>query len=130
MKVRVDFFPMTDASVLTYITLQFDNKDLQFQAKDGVQKAVVNIYGRITTMTRRIAVTPFEDTVTVDAPDRDACRRTRSNSRIYQKTVPLPPGTYRLNVVGQRRGRRQPEQLRTGDHGAPHRHRKGLAPAP
>src|SRR5215475_4474646 len=64
MRVRTDFFPLTDASVLTYITVQFDNKDLQFKAKDGVQKAVINLYGRITTMTRRMAVTPFEDTVT------------------------------------------------------------------
>src|ERR1044071_1257374 len=49
MRVRVDFFPVTDTSVLTNITIQFENKDLQFQAKEGVQKAVVNIYGRITT---------------------------------------------------------------------------------
>src|SRR5271157_1683226 len=31
MKVRADFFPLTEASVLTYVTLQFDNKDMQFQ---------------------------------------------------------------------------------------------------
>ncbi len=43
MKVRVDYFPVTDASVLTNITVQFDNKDLQFKAKEGVQKAAVNI---------------------------------------------------------------------------------------
>src|SRR5450755_3450108 len=49
MKVRADFFPLTDASVLTYITLQFDNKDLQFHAKDGVQKAAVNIFGKVST---------------------------------------------------------------------------------
>ena len=30
---------------MTYITVQFENKDLQFQSKDGVQKAVVNIFG-------------------------------------------------------------------------------------
>src|ERR1039457_7073346 len=35
MKVRADFFPLTEASVLTYITLQFENKDMQFQAKEG-----------------------------------------------------------------------------------------------
>ena len=31
MKVRVDYFPVTDASVMTTITVQFDNKDLQFK---------------------------------------------------------------------------------------------------
>jgi GWxTD domain-containing protein len=97
MKVRVDYFPITDASVLTYITLQFDNKDLEFKAKDGVQKAFVNIYGKVTTMTRRMAVTPFEDTVTIDAPTEYLQEYSKRKS-IYQKTVPLAPGTYRLTV--------------------------------
>jgi GWxTD domain-containing protein len=100
LRVRVDYFPVTDASVLTYITVQFDNKDLQFKAKQGVQEAVVNIYGRITTMTRRMAVNPFEDTVTVDAPT-EFLQDYAKNRSIYQKTVPLTPGTYRLNVVAQ-----------------------------
>jgi hypothetical protein len=100
MKVRVDYFPITDASVLTYITLQFENKDLEFKLKDGVQKAHVNIYGRITTMTRRIAVSPFEDTVTIDAPTEYLQEYSKRRS-IYQKTVPLPPGTFRLNVVAK-----------------------------
>jgi GWxTD domain-containing protein len=100
MKVRVDYFPVTDASVLTYITVQFDNKDLQFQSKEGVQRAAVNIFGSITTLTRRRAVTPFEDTVTIDSPPEmlQAYAQRRS---IYQKTVPLPPGTFRLNVVAK-----------------------------
>jgi GWxTD domain-containing protein len=98
VRVRVDYFPVTDASVLTYITVQFDNKDLQFQAKEGVQKALVNIYGQITTMTRRMAVNPFEDTVTVDAPT-EFLQEYAKNRSIYQKTVPLTPGTYRLNIV-------------------------------
>ena len=97
MKVRADFFPLTEASVLTYITLQFDNKDMQFQAKSGVQKASVNVFGRVTTMTRRIVQT-FEDTVEVDCPTEMLQAYARRSS-IYQKSIPLPPGTYRLNVV-------------------------------
>jgi GWxTD domain-containing protein len=97
MKVRADFFPLTEASVLTYITLQFENKDMQFQAKDGVEKASVNIFGRITTMTRRIVQT-FEDTVTVDCPN-EMLQAYAQRSSIYQKNIPLPPCTYRLNVV-------------------------------
>jgi len=99
MAVREDFFPLTEASILTNITLQFENKDLQFQAKDGVQKAVVNIFGRITTMTRRIVQT-FEDTVTVDCPD-EMLQQYAQRSSIYQKSIPLPPGIYRLNVVAK-----------------------------
>jgi GWxTD domain-containing protein len=99
MKVRADFFPVTEASILTNVTLQFDNKDLQFQAKEGVQKAVINIYGKVSTMTRRI-VTVFEDTVTVDSPPEMLQDFTKRKS-IYQKTVPLAPGTYRLNITAK-----------------------------
>src|SRR5438128_2032319 len=42
MQARADFFPLTESSVLTNITVQLENKDLQFQAKDGVQKAAVD----------------------------------------------------------------------------------------
>ncbi|HUO31661.1 MAG TPA: GWxTD domain-containing protein [Bryobacteraceae bacterium] len=97
MKVLADFFPLTEASVLTYVTLQFENKDLQFQSKDGVEKAAVNIFGRVTTMTRRIVQT-FEDTVTVDCAN-EMLQAYATRASIYQKSLPLAPGTYRLNVV-------------------------------
>jgi GWxTD domain-containing protein len=101
MKVRVDYFPVTDASVLTYFTIQFDNKDLQFHSKEGVQKAVVNIYARITTMTRRV-VNVFEDTVEVNSPaTAEMLQAYAKQKSIYQKNVPLAPGTYRLNVVAK-----------------------------
>ena len=99
LTARVDYFPVTDASVLTNITLQFNNKDLQFTSKDGVQKATVDIYGRITTMTRRV-VQVFEETVSVDSPPEMLQAYTRQKS-IFQKTIPLIPGTYRLNVVAK-----------------------------
>jgi hypothetical protein len=51
-------------------------------------------------MTRRRAVSPFEDTVTVDAPTEMLQDYAKRRS-IYQKSVPLPPGTYRLNVVAK-----------------------------
>jgi hypothetical protein len=97
MKVRVDYFPITEASVLTNVTVQFANKDLEFSAKQGVQRATLNIYGRITTMTRRL-VNVFEDTAVVDSPPEFMAEYAKQRS-IYQKTIPLVPGTYRLNVV-------------------------------
>ena len=99
MKLRADYIPLTESTVLTSVTVQFDNKDLNFQAKDGVQKAVVNLYGRITTMSRR-PVQVFEDTVTVDSPP-DMLQAYSKRQSIYQKSVPLAPGMYRLNVVAK-----------------------------
>jgi GWxTD domain-containing protein len=100
MKVRVDFFPITDASVIATITVQFDNKDLQFRAKDGVQRAELEILGRITSMTRRRVATPFDDPVIIDIPP-SMLQQMSQNKSIYQKAVPLPPGTFRLSVVAK-----------------------------
>jgi GWxTD domain-containing protein len=99
MNVRVDFFPVTDTSVFTTVTVQFENKDLQFKNKDGVQKAAVNILGRLTTMTRR-PVASFEETVEVMSP-AEMLQDFAKRKSIYQKNVPLAPGTYRLNVVAK-----------------------------
>jgi GWxTD domain-containing protein len=99
MRLRADYVPLTESTVLTSVTVQFENKDLNFQAKDGVQKAVVNLYGRITTMSRRV-VQVFEDTVTVDSPP-DMLQIYSKRSSIYQKSIPLAPGMYRLNVVAK-----------------------------
>src|SRR5207245_1059382 len=96
-KVQADFIKVTNSSVLTNITIQINNKDVQFQLKDGVQKAVVNIYARITTMSRR-TVNVFEEAVTIDSPP-EMLQAMVSKPSIYQKQIPLAPGMYRLNVV-------------------------------
>ncbi len=67
MQVRIDYLRMTDSSVMANISVQFENRDLQFQAADGVQKSVVNLLGRVSTMTRR-PVTAFERPLEIDAP--------------------------------------------------------------
>ncbi len=66
-KVRADYIKITDSTVLTTVTIQFQRKDLQFQQKDNVAKATVNIFGRITSITGRV-VNTFEDPVTVECP--------------------------------------------------------------
>jgi hypothetical protein len=50
-------------------------------------------------MSRR-PVSPFEDLVQVDVPT-EMLQQATSGSRIYQKTLPLAPGRYRLNVVAK-----------------------------
>lgn len=101
MKARADFLRMTSSSTLTSITLQFDKKDLQFAQKDSASKATINIFGRITTMTRRVANT-FEDTVITEVPTELLQQHISANgASIYQKSIPLAPGLYRLNVVAK-----------------------------
>ncbi len=97
MDYRFDFLRVTHDSVLVPITLQVANRDLSFQGKDGVQSAVLNLYGRITTLSGRVVQT-FEDVVSRDFPD-SLFQSSVNLSSIYQKSVPLRSGLYRLDVV-------------------------------
>ncbi|MGH9578813.1 MAG: GWxTD domain-containing protein, partial [Terriglobales bacterium] len=96
-EVRADFVRVTNDTVLVPVTVQVKNRDITFVNKDGIQRGVVNIFGRLTTLTARIAQT-FEDTVQVDVP-AELLPRTVQNSSIYWKAVPLRPGRYRLDIV-------------------------------
>ncbi len=99
MQVRIDYVRVTESSVMANITLQFENRDLEFKLKDGVQKANVNLLGRISTLTRR-PVTTFEKPLEVDAPP-DMLQKYAQLRQIYQQSVPLAPGRYRLNIVAK-----------------------------
>jgi len=99
MQVRIDYVRVTESSVMANITVQFENRDLQFQAKDGVQKSLINLLGRISTMTRR-PVTTFEKPLEIDAPP-DMLQKYAQQRSIYQQSVPLAPGRYRLNIVAK-----------------------------
>ncbi len=95
--VRADFVKVTSDTVLTPITIQVKNRDITFVNKDGVQRGTVNIFGRVATLSGRIAQT-FEDTVQVDVP-AELLPKTAENSQVYWKALPLRPGHYRLDVV-------------------------------
>ena len=95
--VRADFVRVTGDTVLVPITIQVKNKDVTFLNKDGVQRGVVNVFGRVTTLTGRIAQT-FEDTVRVDVP-ADLLARTLENSSVYWKALLLRPNRYRVDIV-------------------------------
>jgi GWxTD domain-containing protein len=99
MKVRADYVPVTGSSVLTMITIQFDRKDLQFKQKEGVSSATVNLYGRVTTMSGR-PTTWFEEAVQVNLPS-DMLQQAVNGVEMYQKTLPLKPGRYRLNIAAK-----------------------------
>ncbi len=96
-KLKTDYVKITNNAVLTAITILLENKDLVFKEKEGLHQAAVNIFARITTVSRRVA-NIFEDVVTVATP-AELLQQAASRSSIYQKAVPLAPGMYRLNVV-------------------------------
>jgi len=88
---------VTGDTVLVPVTLQIKNRDITFQNKDGIQRGTVNIFGRVSTLSGRIAQT-FEDTVQVDVPT-ELLPKTTENSSVYWKALPLRPGRYRFDIV-------------------------------
>jgi hypothetical protein len=73
------------------------NRDITFNTKDSVAAGVVNIFGRVTTLTGRVAQT-FEDTVSVQQP-AELLPRILDSDNVYWKALPLRPGRYRLDLV-------------------------------
>src|SRR5581483_1084512 len=105
--VRADFVRVTGDTVLVPVTVQIKDRDITFQNKDGVEHGLVNIFGRVTTLTGRVAQT-FEDTVQADIP-AELLPKAAENAQVYWKALPLRPGRYRVDIVvkdvnGDRKG--------------------------
>ena len=98
-RFRTDFVRVTEDSVLTPITVLLQNKDLAFQEQQGIHRAVVHVYGKVTGITGRVAPGGvFEDTISQDIPDALFKQQLEGGS-IHQKIVPLRPGLYKLDLV-------------------------------
>jgi GWxTD domain-containing protein len=95
--VQVDFVKLTSDTVLVPITLQVPLKGLTFANKDGVQRAVVNVYGQLTKLSGQIVQT-FEETLHRDIP-AELLEKEINNVSLYWKAIPMRPGLYRLDVV-------------------------------
>jgi GWxTD domain-containing protein len=100
MQVQIGYTKVTDATDLCNISVVFNHNDLQFTTnKEGIAKATVNLYGRITSPSRR-PVNWFEDTVEISLPAERMLQAQNAPLR-FIKSIPLPPGAYRLNVVAK-----------------------------
>ncbi len=97
MAYRADFLRVTSNTVLVPITVQVLNRELSFQTKQGVHSAVLNLYGRITTP-GGVVVQTFEDLISRDFPE-SLFQSSLNLYSIYQKSVPLRSGLYRLDLV-------------------------------
>jgi len=96
--VRTDFLRVTDETVLTPITVQVAYRDLQFQNKDGVMHAVMDIYGQLTNLTGRNAANPYEKSLVLDVPEHEF-QSFLTRKAVFQYALPLRPGRYKLSLV-------------------------------
>ncbi|HET9282984.1 MAG TPA: GWxTD domain-containing protein [Candidatus Angelobacter sp.] len=95
--VQVDFVKLDPETVLVPVTLQVPLRNLVFTNKDGVQRAVINVYGQLTKLNGQIVQT-FEDTLHKDIP-AELLEKELNNVSLYWKALPMKPGLYRLDVV-------------------------------
>ncbi len=95
--VRVDFARADATTTIVPITVQVPNGSLTYTAKDGVHHASVIISGWLTSLTGQ-AVGSFEDPVRLDIP-AGLLEKVSATVSLYQQTLPLHPGRYRLDVV-------------------------------
>src|ERR1039457_536993 len=95
--VRTDFVKVTESTVLVPVTVQMKNRDITFVTKDGVSRGVVNILGKVTTLTHKTVQT-FEDTVEVEQP-AELLEKSLDKQSVYWKALPLVPGLYRLDIA-------------------------------
>lgn len=94
---RFDFIRVTDDTVLVPISIQVANREMTFKNISGVHSGVLNIYGRVVTLGGR-TVQSFEDVVKRDFP-ASLLAASLSGASIYQKSLPLAPGLYRLDLI-------------------------------
>ena len=95
--VRIDFVRVLSDMILVPVTVQVKNRDITFINKDGIQRGVLNVFGRVTTLSGKIVQT-FEDTVQNDVP-AETLPKVAESASVYWKALPLKPGLYRLDIV-------------------------------
>jgi GWxTD domain-containing protein len=95
--VRVDFVKADNKSVLTPITVEIPNRGLSYVAKDGIQRAVLNLSGTVVNLSGTVIAT-FDDPLRLDVP-ADQLESFASGFSLYQEALTLRPGLYRLDVM-------------------------------
>jgi GWxTD domain-containing protein len=96
-QVQTDYIRLTDGMDLVPVTVQVANRSLEFQNKNGVMKATMDIYGQLSTLSGRVATT-FEKELVANVPSDDFAAYS-DHQQIFQRIIPLQPGRYKLTLV-------------------------------
>jgi hypothetical protein len=94
---RTDNLRITGDTVMVPVTVQVPHRELTYESQDGVHSASVNLFARVSTLTGRVVQT-FEEEIRSDIPD-SLLQQGMKGSSIYQRSLPLRPGLYRLDLV-------------------------------
>ena len=97
-EMRADYIRLSSDKVLVPVTVELQNKDLSFKKELEFNRASVNVYGLVTSLTGKI-MAEFEHVISVEYTDQyfEQGKTLRSE---YQKIIALPPGQrFKLDLV-------------------------------
>jgi hypothetical protein len=98
--LRVDFIKLSSDKVLVPVTVEVHNRNLEFSRQMEINRATVNVYGLVTSLTGRI-IAEFEHTIRAEYLD-EVFEQGKQNRSMYQKIIALPPGQrFKLDLVLQ-----------------------------
>jgi GWxTD domain-containing protein len=96
--VRTDYIRLSSDRILVPISVDIDNSNLEFKKELDVNRASLNVYGMVTTLTGRIAW-EFEDEIAAEFSDENFEKGKDQRSQ-FQKIISLTPGQrYKLDLV-------------------------------
>jgi GWxTD domain-containing protein len=96
--VRTDYIRLSSDKVLVPITIELNNKELEFKKELDFNRATVNVYGIVTSLTNRI-MAEWEDTISTEFIDQ-YFEQGKDKRSEYQRIIALPPGQrYKLDLI-------------------------------
>lgn len=98
VKVRLDYLRLEDTYALVPVTLQFENRDLNFKQEGSVYVARMAVYGKVTSLGNRLVTEFDDDMITSYRPE--FLERRLTEVSLYQKMLTLEAKTrYKLDLV-------------------------------
>ncbi len=95
--MRNDFVRINEENYLVLLTVKVPNRELQYEEKGGIHRAVLNIYGEFVDMTG-VVVKSFEEVVANEIPESELAAEIQRFS-LYQRSSRLGPGRYKLQIA-------------------------------
>ncbi|MDA2933202.1 GWxTD domain-containing protein [Acidobacteria bacterium AH-259-D05] len=95
--VGVDYFSVDENIYLVPISVVVPHKHLDYVKEGEVRRAVIDIYGQISTVSGRV-LEVFEETISTQM-DASGTIENAQQSSLYQKSMQLAPGRYKLDVI-------------------------------
>ncbi|MCH8818886.1 MAG: GWxTD domain-containing protein [Acidobacteria bacterium] len=96
-EVGFDYFAVNENTYLVPISVVVPHKYLDYVKEGDVSRAVVDLYGQISTISGRV-ISVFEETISTQTDPEHAIENAQQKS-LYQKSVQLAPGRYKLDVI-------------------------------